>query len=59
VDVYQCPDCALKFRYSSELDQHLKLEHPNFKSEERSVDDDLIHASRRHRRKKRDLRPER
>jgi hypothetical protein len=34
VDVFQCPECALKFRYSSELDQHIALEHPDLKVEE-------------------------
>ena len=33
MDVFQCPVCALKFRFSSELDQHLSLEHPNFSAE--------------------------
>lgn len=55
MDVFQCPDCELKFRFSSELDEHLKLEHPGFKSEEKTAEDDLLHASHRHRHKKRDL----
>jgi hypothetical protein len=54
MDVFQCPVCALKFRFSSELDQHLKLEHPKFSAE----DDDAGDAALREReRKKRDLKP--
>lgn len=54
VDVFQCPVCALKFRFSSELDQHLSLEHPNFSAE----DDDPGDAALKEReRKKRDLKP--
>jgi hypothetical protein len=56
MDVYQCPECDLKFRYSTELDQHLKLEHPEFSAEEKSIEDSLIHPSHSHRRRKRDLR---
>lgn len=54
MDVFQCPVCALKFRFSSELDQHLSLEHPNFSAE----DDDPGDAALKEReRKKRDLNP--
>ena len=53
MDVFQCPVCALKFRFSSELDQHLKLEHPKFSAE----DDERDEAVRDQKRKKRDLKP--
>ena len=53
MDVFQCPVCALKFRFSSELDQHLKLEHPSFSAEDDPVDE----ARRDQKRKKRDLQP--
>jgi len=53
MDVFQCPVCALKFRFSSELDQHLALEHPNFSAE----DDPDDAAIRDQKRKRRDLRP--
>ena len=53
MDVFQCPVCALKFRFSSELDQHLKLEHPNFSAEDVEDGD----AVRDQKRKKRDLEP--
>ena len=54
MDVFQCPVCALKFRYSSELDQHLAMEHPEFKVEEDDAEDELL---RQKKRKKRDLQP--
>ena len=54
MDVFQCPVCALKFRYSSELDQHLSLEHPGFSAEDDAADDELLREKKR---KKRDLRP--
>jgi hypothetical protein len=47
VDVLQCPVCALKFRFSSELDQHLSLEHPKFKAEARSGDEERLAEARR------------
>ncbi len=55
MDVFQCPECALKFRYSSEMIQHLKLDHPEFEFEERTIEDSLLHAAHRHKHKKRDL----
>jgi hypothetical protein len=43
----QCPVCALKFRFSSELDQHLSLEHPKFRAEARSGDEERLAEARR------------
>ena len=54
MDVFQCPVCDLKFRFSSELDQHLKLEHPKFSAEDDDVEDELLREKQR---KKRDLQP--
>ena len=54
MDVFQCPVCALKFRFSSELDQHLELEHPKFKAEEDNPDEEML---RERKRKHRDLKP--
>ncbi len=42
----------MKFRYSSELDQHIALDHPGFEAE---LDDDALRAARAERQKKRDL----
>lgn len=33
MDVLQCPACELKFRFASEVEDHLKLEHPAFNVE--------------------------
>lgn len=33
MDVLQCPVCELRFRSESELDQHLKDDHPSFRTE--------------------------
>ena len=49
MDVMQCPVCALKFRFSSELEQHLSLEHPKFKAEARSGDEQALSEARRKR----------
>jgi hypothetical protein len=48
MDALQCPDCALKFRFESELEQHLRDEHPEFHSDPKTVEDSLNKA-RRHR----------
>jgi hypothetical protein len=47
VDVLQCPVCALKYRFSSELEEHLKLEHPKFEATARSGDEEKLSAARR------------
>ena len=52
MDVIQCPECALKFRYTSELDQHIALDHPGFSAEPPS---DRLREARDERQKKRDL----
>lgn len=52
MDVFQCPECSLKFRYSSELDQHIALDHPDFRAE---LEDDALREARAERKKKRDL----
>ena len=33
MEVLQCPVCELKFRFASEVEDHLKLEHPDFNVE--------------------------
>lgn len=40
----QCPECKLRFRYQSELDQHIREEHPEFHA--RSLDALLPHKPR-------------
>jgi hypothetical protein len=50
MDVLQCPDCALKFRFESELEQHLRDEHPEFHADPKNVEDSLHKARRNARR---------
>ena len=33
MEVVQCPVCELKFRFAAEVEDHLKLEHPDFNVE--------------------------
>ena len=49
MEVLQCPVCALKFRFSSELEQHLSLEHPDFEATARSGDEQALSDARRRR----------
>lgn len=51
MDVYQCPECELKFQFASELTDHLATSHPNFHSEAKSVEDELLKAAHRRRHK--------
>ena len=49
MEVLQCPECALKFRFSAELEEHLALEHPDFEAKPRKRDEDSMSAARRNR----------
>ncbi len=51
MDVYQCPECELRFRFASELQDHLATSHPDFHADAKSLEDMLLTASRRHRRR--------
>jgi hypothetical protein len=53
VDVVQCPHCRLKFRFVSELEDHLKLEHPDFHVEEDPTKGSPLDEARRQRNKAR------
>lgn len=57
MDVLQCPVCSLKFRFSSELEQHLSLEHPDFKAEARSGDEGQLSEARRKRQIRKEVPP--
>ncbi len=52
MDVLQCPECTLRFRFASELEWHLKLDHPEFQARtplgEARVDE-VHRQQRRHR----------
>ncbi|MDP9069444.1 MAG: hypothetical protein M3N53_14025 [Actinomycetota bacterium] len=58
MDVMQCPVCALRFRFSSELEEHLSLEHPKFKATPRSGDEEALSEARRTRQIRREAPPE-
>jgi uncharacterized C2H2 Zn-finger protein len=49
MDILQCPECPLKFRFAAELEEHLALEHPDFKAKPRGRDEDSMSAARRNR----------
>jgi uncharacterized C2H2 Zn-finger protein len=49
MEVFQCPECQLRFRDSSELEQHLALDHPDFQVTPKTVEDALISAAHRRR----------
>ncbi len=49
MDVYQCPDCELRFRFPSELEAHMAADHPNFHVTPKTIEDALISASHKHR----------
>ena len=49
MDVYQCPDCELRFRYASELEAHISVDHPSFHVTPKTIEDALISSSHKHR----------
>ena len=57
MDVLQCPDCELKFRFASELDQHLALEHPEFYARIKESGESAVEAAERYKRKQRQQHP--
>lgn len=49
MDVFQCPECELRFRFANELEDHLAADHRSFHAASASVDA-LVGAAHRHRR---------
>ncbi len=47
MDVYQCPECELRFRSARELDDHISLDHPEFEAEGKPINEVLAEAHRR------------
>lgn len=47
METFQCPACDLKFRYPSELDDHIAGDHPRFEWRPRSTEGALFGASHR------------
>ena len=39
---FQCPECKLRFRFETELQAHLKDEHPEFHADPKSLEDSLL-----------------
>ena len=50
MEVLQCPVCELKFRFASEVEDHLKLEHPKFSFERDPALGSPLDEARRRRR---------
>ncbi len=48
MDVYQCPDCELRFRYTGELEAHLAADHAEFHVTPKTIEDALIPTARKH-----------
>jgi hypothetical protein len=53
MEVLQCPVCELKFRFASEVEDHLKLEHPDFNLERDPTRGSPLDEARRRRRESR------
>jgi hypothetical protein len=52
MEVLQCPACPLRFRLPAELEDHLKLEHPDFHVEEDPTRGSPLDEARRRRNKR-------
>lgn len=52
MEVLQCPDCELKFRLPSELDQHLSLDHPEFYARLKESGESAVEAAERYKLKR-------
>ena len=53
MEVLQCPVCELKFRFSAEVEDHLKLEHPDFNVERDASGRSPLDEARRKREERR------
>ncbi len=51
MDVLQCPECELRFRFASELEEHLKLEHPAFHARTQSGESSVSEVHRQQQRR--------
>lgn len=49
MDVYQCPECELRFQFSNELVQHIGIDHPDFSIEADTAEDARLPGEYRHR----------
>jgi hypothetical protein len=39
---FQCPECELRFQFATELEAHLRDDHPDFHVEPKSVEDAML-----------------
>jgi hypothetical protein len=53
MEVLQCPVCELKFRFAAEVEDHLKLEHPDFHVERDPARGSPLDEARRKREERR------
>ena len=51
METLQCPECPLRFRFDSELEEHLREEHPEFHAEAVRSEDSIVAAVNKHHRK--------
>ncbi len=58
MDIYQCPECELRFRNAHELEQHLSLDHPEFRLERAEIDELIAESHRRRHNRIKSYRPE-
>ena len=47
MDIYQCPECELRFRNAPELESHLASDHPGFHAERSELDEVIAESHRR------------
>jgi hypothetical protein len=50
MDALQCPRCPVRFRYASELRDHLEHDHPDFRARPTDAAEDLLEACHCHHR---------
>ena len=57
MDVYQCPECELRFRNAAEMEAHLSSDHPDFHVERSELDEILAESHRRRHERTKSYRP--
>jgi hypothetical protein len=54
---FQCPECELRFQFATELEEHLRSDHPDFHVEPKSIEDAML-LEAHHKRIRKTPRPE-
>ena len=49
MEVFQCPECELRFRSASEMEQHVSIDHPDFEFTPKTIEDSLLQAGHKRR----------